>query len=276
MESSFYPTSMNSLKSNLTMKKILLLFICCISAQWAAAQGKVTFSPAAFTSEDEVTISLDVTGTPLAGTNDVYIWAFSNDGVGGGKDASTNGQWDSSSENAKMTKTATNIFTFKFTATTLFGQSPAELINFGFLAKSKDGSKKTPDYKPFKFDPLVFTASQFRLFPAKLDDTDMATVYFHQNLATDVNLQRMSNVKVNLSFYNETGAVVGSKQGIITVKESSTLFSASFIPGRVIIIPAGIKLTKFSYQFTGTVKDANGLDVSTSGPVTEVVYTVFN
>lgn len=258
------------------MKKILLLIVCCFGAIWASGQGKVTFSPATFTAEDEVTITLDVTGTPLAGTNDVYIWAFSNDGVGGGKDASTNGQWGSSSESAKMTKTATNIFTFKFTGTILFGQSPAELINFGFLGKSKDGSKQSPDYKPFKFDPLVFTASQFRIFPAKLDYTDMATVYFHQNLATDVNLQRMGNIKVNLSFYNEAGNPVGSKQGIVTVKESTILFSYSFIPDRVITIPVGTKLAKFSYQFTGTVKDANGLDVTTSGPVNEVVYTIFN
>lgn len=258
------------------MKKVLLLIICSFGAMWASGQGKVTFSPATFTSEDEVTITLDVTGTPLAGTNDVYIWAFSNDGVGGGKDATTNGQWGSSSEDAKMTKTATNIFTFKFTGTTLFGQSPAELINFGFLGKAKDGSKQTPDYKPFKFDPLVFTASQFRLFPAKLDYTDMATVYFHQNLATDINLQRMTNIKVTLSFYNEAGNVVGSKQGVATVKESTILFSSSFIPGRVVTIPAGTKLSKFTYQFTGTVKDANGLDVPANGPVTEVVYTVFN
>lgn len=258
------------------MKKILLLMVCCFGAMWASGQGKVTFSPATFTAEDEVTITLDVTGTPLEGANDVYVWAFSNDGVGGGKDASTNGQWTSSSEDAKMTKTATNIFTFKFTGTTLFGQSPAELINFGFLGKAKDGSKQTPDYKPFKFDPLVFTASQFRIFPAKLDYTDMATVYFHQNLATDINLQRMTNIKVNLSFYNEAGDPVGSKQGIATVKESAILFSYSFMPDRVVTIPAGIKLGKFSYQFTGTVKDANGLDVTTSGPVTEVVYTVFN
>lgn len=258
------------------MKKIILLMVCCFGAVWASGQGKVTFSPAAFTAEDEVTITLDVTGTPLEGTNDVYVWAFSNDGVGGGKDASTNGSWTSSSENAKMTKTTGNIFTFKFTATTLFGQSPAELINFGFLAKNKDGSKQSPDYKPFKFDPLVFTASQFRIFPAKLDYADMATVYFHQNLAADVNLKRMTNVKLNLIFYNEAGNPAGSKLNIATVKESAVLFSYSFIPDRVITLAPGVKLSKFSYQFTGTVKDANGIDVSTNGPVTEVVYTVFN
>lgn len=258
------------------MKKLLLSIIFSVGVLWASGQGKVTFSPATFTAEDEVTITLDVTGTPLAGQNDVYIWAFSNDGVGGGKDATTNGQWGSSSEDAKMTKTATNTFTFKFTATTLFGQSPAELINFGFLAKTKTGSAQTPDYKPFKFDPLVFTASQFRIFPAKIDFTDMTTVYFQQNLATDVNLQRMSNIKVNLTFYSDLGAVVGSKQAIATVKESTILFSYSFIPERVIAIPTGTKLGKFTYQFTGTVKDANGVDTGASGPVTEIVYTVFN
>lgn len=258
------------------MKKILLLIIGCFGALWASGQGKVTFSPAAFTAEDEVTITLDITGTAMEGANDVYIWAFSNDGVGGGKDASTNGQWAASSEDAKMTKTGANIFTFTFTGTTLFGQSPAELINFGFLGKSKDGSKQTPDFKPYKFDPLVFTPAQFRLFPAKLDGTDMATVYFHQSLATDVNLQRMTNIKLNLSFYDEAGDPVGSKQNIATVKESAILFSYSFIPDHVISVPVGTKLGKFSYQFTGTVKDAGGLDVSTSGPITEVVYTIFN
>lgn len=256
------------------MKKLLLSIIGILSASFAFAQ--VTFSPATFTAEDEVTITLDVSGTPLAGLNDVYIWAFSNDGVGGGKDALTNGQWGSSSESAKMTKTATNIFTFKFTGTTLFGQSPAELINLGFLAKTKDGTKQTQDFKPYKFDPLVFTPSQFRVFPAKMDFSDMATVYFHQDLATDQNLQRMFDVKVTLTFYNDAGMVVATRTALVATKQSATLYSYSFIPERLITLTAGTKLSKFTYQFTGSVKDATGANVPTSGPVNEVVYTVFN
>lgn len=256
------------------MKKLILSIIFTFSVAFAFAQ--VTFSPATFTAEDEVTITLDVTGTPMAGQDDVYLWMFSNDGVGGGKDALTNGQWGNSSDAAKMTKIATNKFTFKFTGTTLFGQSPAELINFGFLGKSKDGSKQTPDYKPFKFDPLVFSPSQFRIFPGKLDATDMSTVYFHQDLATEQNVQRMFDVKVTLTFYNDAGAVVGTKTGLVAIKESTSVYSYSFIPDRVVTIPAGTKLNKFTYQFTGSVKDANGGNVPTSAPVNEVVYTVFN
>lgn len=256
------------------MKRIILSLILTLSTAFAFAQ--VTFSPATFTAEDEVTITLDISGTGMAGQSDVYLWMFSNDGVGGGKDALTNGQWGSSSESAKMTKVSANIFTFKFTATILFGQSPAELINFGFLGKSKDGTKQTADFKPYKFDPLVFTPNQFRVFPSKLDQADMATVYFHQNLATDQNLQRMFDIKVTISFYNETGAVVATRNALVATKESATVFSYSFIPDRLITLAAGTKLAKFSYQFTGSVKDATGANVTTTGPVTEVAYTVFN
>lgn len=258
------------------MKKLLLSIICSLTVALALGQGKVTFSPASFTAEDEVTITLDITGTPLVGQTAIYIWAFSNDGVGGGKNGVVNGEWGASSEAAKMTMVSANIFQFKFIGTALFGQSPAELINFGFLAKTKDGGKQSQDYKPFKFDPLVFTPSQFRVFPAKFDSTDMATVYFHQDLATDINLQRMYDVKVNLTFYDDAGNPVGSKSAIVAKKESGILYSYSFMPERVITIPAGTKLSKFTYQFIGSVKDANGQNVTTTGPVNEVVYTVFN
>ena len=260
------------------MKKLVLTMILGFCAAFTFAQSNPSFSPATFTAEDEVTITLDVTGTGMAGQTDVYLWMFSNDGVGGGKDALTNGQWGSSSEAAKMTRVAGNVFTFKFTGTTLFGQSPAELINFGFLGKSKDGTKQTQDFKPFKFDPLVFTASQFRVFPSKMDFTDMTTVYFHQDLATDQNLQRMFDVKVTLTFYSDAipQTVVATRNALVATKESNVLYSYSFIPERLITLPAGTKLGKFSYQFTGSIKDANGANVPTSGPVTEVSYTVFN
>jgi hypothetical protein len=256
------------------MKKFLLSMLFSLCSLWAFSQ--VTFSPASFTAEDEVTITLDVSNTPLAGLNDIYIWIFSNDGVGGGKDGLVNGQWTNSSEAAKFTKVATNKFTFKFTGTTLFGQSPAELINFGFLAKTKDGSKQTQDYKPYKFDPLVFSPSQFRIFPAKLDQTDMATVYFHQDLATDQNLQRLFDIKVTITFYDGANNQFAQRTGIIAKKESDKLYSYSFIPEKLITLPAGTTLSKFSYQFSGNLKDANGANVPYNGPVVEVAYLTFN
>lgn len=256
------------------MRKLILSIIFSLSTLWAFSQ--VTFSPASFTAEDEVTITLDVAGTPLAGVDDIYIWIFSNDGVGGGKDGIVNGQWGSSSEAAKFTKIATNKFTFKFIGTTLFGQSPAELINFGFLAKTKDGSKQTQDFKPYKFDPLIFIPSQFRVFPAKLDQTDMATVYFHQDLATEQSLQRLYDVKVTIIFYDAGGNEFARKSDLIAKKESDKLYSYSFIPEKLITLPAGTTLSKFSYQFSGNLRDANGGNTATYGPVVEMAYLTFN
>lgn len=256
------------------MKKIILSILLSLGTLCAFSQ--VTFSPASFTAEDEVTITLDVTGTPLAGMDNIYIWIFSNDGVGGGKDGLVNGQWTNSSETAKFTKIATNKFTFKFVGTTLFGQSPAELINFGFLAKTKDGSRQTPDYKPYKFDPLIFVPNQFRVFPSKLDQTDMATVYFHQDLATDQSLQRLYDVKVTVTFYDAGGNEFAKRTALVVKKESDKLYSYSFIPDKLITLPAGTKLSKFSYQFTGNLRDANGGNVATNGPVVEVAYLTFN
>lgn len=122
----------------------------------------------------------------------------------------------------------------------------------------------------------MFSASQFRVFPAKQDFTDMSTVYFHQDLATDQNLQRMFDVKVTLSFVNDANAVVGTRSALIATKQSATLYAYSFIPDRLITMPAGTKLIKFTYQFTGSVKDANGANIAVSGPVNEVLYTIFN
>ncbi len=256
------------------MKKLLLSTLLSLSSLLAFSQ--VTFNPASFTAEDEVTLTLDVSGTSLAGIDDIYIWIFSNDGVGGGKDGLVNGQWGNSSEAAKFTKVATNKFTFKFTGTTLFGQSPAELINFGFLAKTKDGSKQTQDYKPYKFDPLVFSPSQFRVFPAKLDQTDMATVYFHQDLATEQSLQRLYDVKVTITFFDAGGNEFAKKVDIVAKKESDKLYAYSFIPEKLITLPSGTRLSKFSYQFSGNLRDANGGNVASYGPVVEVTYLTFN
>ena len=86
----------------------------------------------------------------------------------------------------------------------------------------------------------------------------------------------MFDVKVTLTFYNETGVVVATRNALVATKESNVLYSYSFIPERLITLPAGTKLSKFSYQFTGSIKDANGGNAPTSGPVTEVSYTVFN
>ncbi len=239
------------------MKKLFYLVVFAIAGLAARAQNP-SFSPSSFSAEDQVTLTVDVTGTGVAGATDVYIWIFSNPDVGGGNDGVVNGSWTNSTEAAKMQAAGTNKWSFTFTGTTLFGRSPAELKSFGFLVKKKDGSAQSPDYKPFAFDPLVFVPAMLRIFPAKVGADDVVTVNFDRSLGVTANEQRMTPVSATITAYDETGVAVGPSVTINTRPLSANIWSATFIPSMRFTPGAGHKIAKFSYFFNGTVLDPVG------------------
>jgi hypothetical protein len=253
------------------MKKIFSFLLLSILAAYGAS-AQVTFSPGVFTAEDEVTLTVDVSGTGMAGATEAYIWIFSNVS-GGGRDGFTNTSWTNSPATAKMTAAGTNKWSFKFTGTTMFGQTPGELKDFGFLVKAKDGSKQTPDYKPFAFDPLVFTASLLRVFPSKVDVDDVVTVNYDQTLGGTVNEQRMSPATATITMLDDAGNNVGAALTIPVRKTENAVWSATFIPSRSFTPAAGRKLARFRYKFNGTVRDASGAPTSVSSSEAELTFT---
>ena len=254
------------------MKK-LLYFIFLLGVAFTAKAQNPSFSPSSFTAEDEVTLTIDVTGTNMAGAAEAYIWIFSNPDLPGGVNGIVNGDWGNSSAAAKMTAAGTNKWSFKFTGTTLFGQSPAQLKSFGFLLKKKDGSAQTPDYKSFFFDPLVFVPSMQRIFPAKVGSDDVITMNFDRTYAVTVNEQRMSPVSATVSVYDETGAQVGTSLTIPVRVFATTIWAASYIPSVSFTPGAGHKLAKFRYKFNGTILDPAGATVNVSSTESEVIFT---
>lgn len=254
------------------MKQLLYLLIFTFLGFEAVAQNP-SFSPSSFTAEDEVTITIDVTGTGMAGVTDAYLWIFSNPGLSGGADGITNGSWGNSSEAAKLTPAGTNKFTYKFTGTIMFGQTPAQLKSFGFLLKKKDGSAQTPDYKPYFFDPLIFVPSLSRVFPAKVDVDDVVSVNFDQQYAVSVNDQRMTPSTFTITMYDDFNNTVGAAVTLPLRKTEATIWSGSFIPNALFTPAAGRKLFKFRYRFNGTILDINGLPVTVSSADTEVTFT---
>ncbi len=253
------------------MKKILFLFTLLIAAV-TGIHAQVTFSPATFTAQDQVTLTVDVTGTPMAGQSEAYIWIFSNVS-GGGKDGFTNTSWTNSPANAKMTAAGTNKWSFTFTGTTMFSQTPGELKDFGFLAKSKDGSRQTPDYKPFKFDPLVFTPTVFRAFPSKVGQDDVITINFDQNLATELNEQRMTPTTISITAFNGS-TQIGTTAVTLNVRNTgSKTWAATFIPTRSFTVPTGGKITSVRYRFNGTVLGTTGATTQVSSGETVLDLT---
>ena len=242
------------------MKKTLLnIFVLLLLLVSSKAFSQVTISPSTFTAEDEITIRVDLSATPLAGIEPVYLWAFI---PGGGGDALTNGSWTNSDEKAKFTKVSANIFEYKLVGTTAFGKSPAELKTLGFLVKSKDGGKQSADFGPFKFDPLVFSATQFRTFPAKVGQNDMISIFMDPKLASDELVKRMTASTISVGVYDSNGSQVGTdKTGTVT-KTPEGFYSFAFIPTRLFTIPSGTKITKVKFKFIGTGRDANGISIS--------------
>ena len=240
------------------MKKIILSIIG-ILVIGMVTNAQVSFSPGSFTAEDQVTITVDVTGTPMAGQSEAYIWIWANpNGVGPAPNGTVNGDWGNSSAAAKMTAAGTNKWSFTFTGTTLFGLTPGDLHDFGFLLKARDGSKQTQDYKPFSFDPLIFTPSKLRVFPSKVGRDDVVTVNFEKSLGTTLDEQRMTPLSVTITMYDETTAMVGAPLTITAKKTSDNIWSASFIPTSSFTAGSGHKLKKFTYHFNGTVLNTSG------------------
>lgn len=254
------------------MKK-LLYFIFLLSAAVTAKAQNPSFSPSSFTAEDEVTLTIDVTGTGMAGATEAFIWIFSNPDLPGGTNGIVNGDWTNSSTAAKMIAAGTNKWSFKFTGTNLFGQSPAQLKSFGFLVKKKDGSAQTPDYKSYFFDPLVFVPSMLRIFPSKVGSDDVVTVNFDKTYGVTINEQRMSPVSATVTVFDETGAQVGTSLTIPARVIATSIWSASFIPSLSFTPGAGRKLAKFRYKFNGTILDPMGATATVSSSETEVFFT---
>lgn len=233
----------------------------------------VTLIPATFTAEDEVTVRVDLTGSGAVGANPPYMWIWCETNSGAGNDALTNGSWGASSEANKMTRVGAtgNVWEFKFVGTTLFGRTPGELKQFGFLVKCKDGSCQTPDQKWFKFDPLIFVEGEFRNFPAKVAQNDVVTVYHKKNLSTDVNVQRMTQTSVSVTLFDQNNSPIQTVNNIpVRIDAVNGWASGSFVPENLVALPAGVTIKRIEYKFKGTALNTGGGTMAVETPATSL------
>jgi hypothetical protein len=182
------------------MKKILILITVLVASLNGFSQASASVNPSSFTGEDQIVITVDLTGNSLGSSNeDVYIWGF----VPGCCGAPLNDQggfgWGNSNPAAKFTRIGTsNKFTYTLTPTTYMNKTAAQIgAQFGFLAKNQSGSRQTQDFV-FAVDPLTFTASAFRPFPSKFTQDDVVTFFMDKNLldASKVALKAATEVYV--------------------------------------------------------------------------------
>lgn len=243
------------------MKLLKYIWIACLGLFTAAKAQVVTILPASFTAEDEVTIRIDLTGTPVAASPQPYLWTWCETNAGGGNDGVTNGTWGNSSDAAKLTRVGAtgNVWEYKFVGTTMYNRTPGELRRFGFLIKCKDGSCQTPDQKWFNFDPLTFTEGQFRTFPSKPAQNDVVTVYHKKALATDVNVQRMTETSVSVTLFDQNNSPIQTINNIAVRADVNGTVSATFVPENLVTLPAGTTVRRIEYKFRGTYLNTSGV-----------------
>ncbi|MDA3615827.1 hypothetical protein [Polluticaenibacter yanchengensis] len=255
------------------MKKIIMFLSCILCYATIINAQNVTFiSGAKFTAIDDVTIEVDVTNTGMAGEPAAYLWIWSNPDLSNsnypGKESIYNTSWGNSPENAKLTMVSANKFRFTFKAVDIFLQTPGQLFSFGFLLKTKNGSKKTDDFKPFEFVPLVFKESVFRVFPESSGINDVITINYNKSFAIQtnalsVNEQRMTVTSASVELLSSTGAVMATLSNLPVRMIKDGVYAATFIVKQFPNLPSNLSNAKYiRYKFHGTAVDNTGATVN--------------
>lgn len=144
------------------MKKLFVLVLFTLFLNFGFAQvqnGVFSTTPATFTENDEITITVSNVDLSEWGVSDVYLWAWYTDSNGSQANSPTNGTWTSSDETQKMTDNGDGTYSYTMTPSTFYGAT--DISEIGMLVKAKDGTgdKKTQDFtKDVGGYQLVLTA----------------------------------------------------------------------------------------------------------------------
>ena len=171
---------------------IILLFSVSAFAQTTSINPVIT--PALFSPSDEITVTYDVTGTPLASLPNAWIWVWI---PGSNIDAKYNvnpaSENTALTDNAKFTKsTANNTTTFSitFTPKDFFESDISSESQMGMLLKGNDWSNgQTTDY--------LTSITQEDQFSALLIQPELDPVFVNTN--DNLAIEALSNEGANFS-----------------------------------------------------------------------------
>lgn len=129
---------------------IKLRLTAILSLICSVVYGQFSTVPELPVANQEMTLTVDVSETDLAGyTDDVWIWAWSEGSTDVDAPTNVNPATDDQSS-ALMTRSDSDgdVYTITFTPTEFFGLSADEMDVMGFLLKGQDWSNgQTPDYE---------------------------------------------------------------------------------------------------------------------------------
>lgn len=233
----------------------------------------ISTNPPKFTAEDPFTLTVDVTGTSLAGyTGDVFIWSWISEGCSADCDAPTNVNPASASSvpEALMTRDGSNPDVYHLEISKLtefFSKPPSELVRIGLKLKSGDwgdGFQSDSDLF-YDVEPLVFTPSVDRVFPSRVNPEDIVSLYLDQNYAEGDLKFGVGDFSISISAYDVDGNQLGSTLEMDADNLGEGVHLVRIIP-TFNFDTGGTAIKRVAYTFT------NKTDATIASPEFEIIF----
>lgn len=140
------------------MKNFYSLFLVFFTSIILFAQQNVSYTvnPTSFNETESVTITfnnINESSWGVTSSHALYLWAWSLDANNVSQDCPSNGTWDNSNENNKLTYVSPGVYKITFVPSTFFARTG--LAKIGFLVKTKTGNIQSQD--------ILLTVGKFQL-----------------------------------------------------------------------------------------------------------------
>ncbi len=224
---------------NKHLRKLCLPYFLLLvtTATWAQT---ITTDPVFPKADEDVTFSVDVTGTSLEGyAGEVWIWTWIERGDMD-IDAPTNvNPATSAQSDALMTKVSTNpdIYEITFTPVNFFNTTVEELDQIGLKLKSVDWADNIQSdndvFVTFSSGELELTITQPTNFPHFVDPSETFTISAASSETADLSI-RIDEIEVATALgtaeiaYMENAPASGSRTVMVTATAMGTTVYISF------------------------------------------------
>lgn len=234
---------------------ILTLPLAAISqTQEAGDIYKIWTNPVIYNFDEQVSWYFDLTGTTFSETEDVYIWIWSPSEP----DA---GNWNNSSDFAKLTYVGNFVWRFDLTPTEYFSMTPEQIAGsdgFWLRLKDKTGTKQSgvSNVPIVDFSDFATSGQPFKQYPEKFYLNQPMSIIFNSTLvpgfegATTVHMHAgLNNWEVKQEYQAWLPEIVLKTQ---LVDMGNGIYRKDLVPSEYFVTPEGYVMNVMNFLF---VKD---------------------
>lgn len=212
---------------------------------------KIWTHPVVYNFDEQVSWYFDLSGTTFAEAEDIYIWIWSPSEP----DA---GNWENSSDFAKLTYVENMVWRFDLTPTTYFGKTPEEIkesAGFWLRLKDKTGTKQSgvANVPITDFSAFAGSGNPFQVYPEKFYIDQPMSILFNANLvecfadADSVHMHAgLNNWDVKQEYQAWLPDIV---QKVRMVDMGNGIYRKDLIPQEYFNTPEGYVMSTFNFLF---------------------------